>query len=84
MMFGLYFNACFWNSLIVASNENGFDNLTTWYNLTYVEAGFEATLALCYASMTVYSCIAVHRWRKEKKEVDERYLELGRDQAYVK
>jgi hypothetical protein len=73
-MFGLYVAICTVHVILVYSNELGFDNVTMWYGITYIEVGSQSVLALFYLAMMVYSCIAVHKWRMAKKRV---IVELG-------
>lgn len=63
LWFGLWLCACFFNILLIESNEIPFDNVRQWYNWGYAEGTFQALIAVMYVIMMVFAAHAVHRWR---------------------
>jgi hypothetical protein len=74
-MIGLYAAFSFLHTIIIYGDESNNYNKKGWDNLGYVEVGLQATLGLCYIGMAVMSCVAVHQWRRAKR--NERLAQVG-------
>jgi hypothetical protein len=68
ILFGLYLSCLMLNLIVVASDETSFDHTDTWHNICYGEVALQGVLALFWIVLGVFSCIAVHKWRREKAE----------------
>lgn len=66
-MFGLWPTCVFFNTIVVLSNEVGFEGQNGWQALAFFEAGLQAIIAIFYIVMLVASAKGVHRWRKSRK-----------------
>ena len=67
LMIGLYAAISFLHTIIIYGDESNDYNKEGWDNLGYAEVGFQAILGLCYIAMAVLSCVAVHHWRRTKR-----------------
>jgi hypothetical protein len=67
LMIGVYAAISVLHTIIIYGDESNNYNKEDWDNLGYAEVGFQAILGLCYIGMAVMSCVAVHQWRRTKR-----------------
>lgn len=63
-LFSIYLQVCWLNIIVAYSDER---QRGSWMSLVWFEVVLQAFLTLMWLAMMVYSCVAVHRWRKTKK-----------------
>jgi hypothetical protein len=81
VVMALYVQVCWLNPLVALSSEVAFYNRDVWEKIAFAETAFESIICILYIAMLVYSCIAVHRWRKAKKNKAVHMGRLSGDEA---
>lgn len=79
-LFGLllWVSAATTNGITTYSDELSFDEQDAWERLCYAETGFQVLIAVLYFPMLVGSCMAVHRWRRMKREEEKEGYKMGK------
>ncbi|KAF2264067.1 hypothetical protein CC78DRAFT_580810 [Lojkania enalia] len=68
VFFCLWLCGTLFNGFLAYSNELFFVKNTQWKNLCYGETGLQGVIDLLYGVMIGFAAVAVHRWRKGRKE----------------
>ncbi|KAF2002229.1 hypothetical protein P154DRAFT_521059 [Amniculicola lignicola CBS 123094] len=79
IMFCLWTSGAFLMIFLAMSSELMYEMNYAWERLCYGEGGLMLAIAALYIAMMVFSGIAVHRWRAEKRKETYGLARMGSD-----